>query len=158
MIAELRNDNVMLTQNMREVHSLCDETSKLAGELDRRIREANLASLRVRPRYLRPGAKCCRKPFSQMYSDCNSSMDTRSLQVKRKPLSSKRNKRGTKMSGRSNRSVVERRVKNPERSRSENARAQAAEWELANALLDEALRHTFPASDAISIIQTVRGG
>src|SRR6202521_5774792 len=28
MIAELRDDNAMLTQNMREVHSLCDERSE----------------------------------------------------------------------------------------------------------------------------------
>jgi hypothetical protein len=61
------------------------------------------------------------------------------------------------MGGRSKRSVVERRIKDREASRSKKTRAQAAEWELANALLDEALRHTFPASDAISIIQTVRG-
>jgi hypothetical protein len=35
---------------------------------------------------------------------------------------------------------------------------QGAEWELADELLDEALRHTFPASDALSIIQNVRRG
>jgi starvation-inducible DNA-binding protein len=30
MLAELRNDNAILTQNMREVHSLCDEAGDLA--------------------------------------------------------------------------------------------------------------------------------
>jgi starvation-inducible DNA-binding protein len=30
MIAELRDDNAMLTQNMREVHSLCDEAGDVA--------------------------------------------------------------------------------------------------------------------------------
>jgi starvation-inducible DNA-binding protein len=30
MIAELRNDNAMLTKTMREVHSLCDEASDVA--------------------------------------------------------------------------------------------------------------------------------
>jgi len=30
MIAELRNDNAMLTKNMREVHSLCDEAGDVA--------------------------------------------------------------------------------------------------------------------------------
>jgi hypothetical protein len=58
------------------------------------------------------------------------------------------------MNDRSNRSVIKRRIKDQEKLRSENVRARATEWELANALLDEALLHTFPASDAISIIQT----
>ena len=30
MIAELRDDNAMLTQNMRNVHSLCDEAGDVA--------------------------------------------------------------------------------------------------------------------------------
>jgi starvation-inducible DNA-binding protein len=30
MLAELRNDNAILTQNMREVHALCDEAGDLA--------------------------------------------------------------------------------------------------------------------------------
>jgi hypothetical protein len=33
---------------------------------------------------------------------------------------------------------------------------QVAEWEITNERLDEALEHTFPASDALSIVQTVR--
>jgi starvation-inducible DNA-binding protein len=30
MIAELREDNAILTRNMREVHSLCDEAGDVA--------------------------------------------------------------------------------------------------------------------------------
>jgi len=33
---------------------------------------------------------------------------------------------------------------------------QDAEWERVNSQLDDALRQTFPASDALSIIQIVR--
>ena len=57
MLAELRDDNPALTRNMREVHSLCDERRshrKLAGELDRRIRETHLVSCRVHPACLKP--------------------------------------------------------------------------------------------------------
>jgi starvation-inducible DNA-binding protein len=50
MLAELLVDNATLTRAMREVHSLCDEGwrcghRKLAGELDRRIRNARLVPL-----------------------------------------------------------------------------------------------------------------
>jgi hypothetical protein len=34
---------------------------------------------------------------------------------------------------------------------------QGKDWELTDERLDEALRQTFPASDALSIIQNVRG-
>jgi hypothetical protein len=34
--------------------------------------------------------------------------------------------------------------------------AQSSEWEYMDDQLDDALRQTFPASDALSIIQTVR--
>ena len=34
---------------------------------------------------------------------------------------------------------------------------QGTKWEVTDEQLDEALRQTFPASDALSIIQTVRG-
>jgi hypothetical protein len=44
-------------------------------------------------------------------------------------------------------------VKDQGKTCSTKARVQAAEWELADQRLDEALRHTFPASDALSIIQ-----
>jgi hypothetical protein len=61
------------------------------------------------------------------------------------------------MNVRSDRSVTKRAMKGPRKARSEKPGAQATEWELANEHLDEALRQTFPASDALSIIQNVRG-
>jgi hypothetical protein len=61
------------------------------------------------------------------------------------------------MNVRSGRSVTKRLVKDRGKTRSPKPRAQAAEWELADERLDEALQHTFPASDALSIIQNVRG-
>jgi hypothetical protein len=41
-------------------------------------------------------------------------------------------------------------------TRSSKPKVPGAEWELADDRLDEALRQTFPASDAISIVQTAR--
>jgi len=61
------------------------------------------------------------------------------------------------MNGRSNRSIVKRRIKDQEKSRSAKPEVRAAEWELADDGLDEALRQTFPASDALSMIRNVRG-
>jgi hypothetical protein len=43
------------------------------------------------------------------------------------------------------------------KTRSAKPSAQGKEWELADQRLDDALRQTFPASDALSIIQNVRG-
>jgi hypothetical protein len=61
------------------------------------------------------------------------------------------------MNGRSNRSIVNRRIKDQEKPRSAKPGAQATEWELTDDRLDEALRQTFPASDALSMIRNVRG-
>jgi hypothetical protein len=61
------------------------------------------------------------------------------------------------MNVRSDQSVIKRRVKDQVKTRSAKPRGQRTEWELADEQLDEALRHTFPASDALSIIQNVRG-
>ena len=61
------------------------------------------------------------------------------------------------MSVRSDRSVSKRPIKDQGKARSEKPRAQNTDREIADQRLDEALRHTFPASDAISIIQNVRG-
>jgi hypothetical protein len=41
-------------------------------------------------------------------------------------------------------------------TRSTKPKVPMAEWELADDRLDEALRHTFPASDAVSIVQSAR--
>jgi len=62
------------------------------------------------------------------------------------------------MSVRNDRSASKRPIKNPGKGRSAKLRVQNTDRELADQRLDEALRHTFPASDAISIIQNVRGG
>jgi hypothetical protein len=58
---------------------------------------------------------------------------------------------------RSGQSVIKRRVRDQGKTRSAKPEVQATEWELADERLDEALRQTFPASDALSIIQNVRG-
>jgi hypothetical protein len=42
------------------------------------------------------------------------------------------------------------------KTRPSKPKVPGAEWELADDRLDEALRQTFPASDAISIVQTAR--
>jgi hypothetical protein len=66
--------------------------------------------------------------------------------------------KGLPMNGRSNRSVVKRRrIEDQEKPRSAKPETRAAEWELADDRLDEALRQTFPASDALSITRNVRG-
>jgi hypothetical protein len=61
------------------------------------------------------------------------------------------------MTARSGRSASRPLANDRAKSRSANPRAESREWELADELLDEALRHTFPASDALSIVQNVRG-
>jgi hypothetical protein len=54
---------------------------------------------------------------------------------------------------RSERSVIKRQIRDQGKTRSAKPRVQTTEWELADERLDEALRQTFPASDALSIIQ-----
>jgi hypothetical protein len=61
------------------------------------------------------------------------------------------------MNGRSNRPVAKRRTKDQGKSRSAKPEGQATEWELTDDRLDGALRQTFPASDALSMIRNVRG-
>jgi hypothetical protein len=58
------------------------------------------------------------------------------------------------MNGGGNRSVTKRRIKYPEKPPSAKPGDQTTEWELADDLLDEALRQTFPASDAVSMIRS----
>jgi hypothetical protein len=58
----------------------------------------------------------------------------------------------------SKRPAMKRRIRDQNKTRSEKPGVRGSEWELANERLDEALRQTFPASDALSIIQNVRGG
>jgi hypothetical protein len=61
------------------------------------------------------------------------------------------------MIARNDPSVTRRKTRNQEKNRSAKRGEQATDWELADERLDEALRQTFPASDALSIIQYVRG-
>jgi hypothetical protein len=58
---------------------------------------------------------------------------------------------------RSDRPAARRPVKDQGKTRSTKSKVQATDWELADERLDEALRHTFPASDALSIVQNGRG-
>jgi hypothetical protein len=60
------------------------------------------------------------------------------------------------MNVRSDRSVAKRPIKDQGKTRSVKPGVQSPEWELTDERLDEALRQTFPASDALSIIQNVR--
>ena len=60
------------------------------------------------------------------------------------------------MSDRNGRTIPKRQVKVEKKIRSTRSRAQHAERERVNDQLDDALRQTFPASDALSIIQIVR--
>jgi hypothetical protein len=62
------------------------------------------------------------------------------------------------MNVRSDRSAIKRPTKVQEKPRPAKRRVQDTEWGLADERLDDALRQTFPASDALSIIQNVRGG
>jgi hypothetical protein len=61
------------------------------------------------------------------------------------------------MNVRSNRRVVKRPAKDQGKTRPAKTRVRDSKWEVTDEQLDEALRQTFPASDALSIIQTVRG-
>jgi hypothetical protein len=60
------------------------------------------------------------------------------------------------MNVRSKRSVAKRPIKDQGKARLAKPGVRGGEWDLADELLDEALRQTFPASDALSIVQTVR--
>ena len=55
------------------------------------------------------------------------------------------------------RPLTERRIKDRKRPRSKKQRVQSRDWEREDERLDDALRQTFPASDALSIVQNVRG-
>jgi hypothetical protein len=61
------------------------------------------------------------------------------------------------MNGGGKRSVTKRRSKLEENVSSAKTEVQTTEWELADDRLDEALRQTFPASDAVSMIRSVGG-
>jgi hypothetical protein len=60
------------------------------------------------------------------------------------------------MSDRNRRTISKRRVKVEKKALSTRSKAQDAEWQRLNDQLDDALRQTLPASDALSIVQIVR--
>ena len=62
------------------------------------------------------------------------------------------------MNGGDNRSATKRGTKYQERPHSAKTGARTTEWELADDLLDEALRQTFPAIDAVPMIRSAGGG
>jgi hypothetical protein len=66
--------------------------------------------------------------------------------------------KGGPMNLKSDRSVIKCRIKDTSRARSAKPSVQNTEWEITDERLDEALRQTFPASDALSIVQKLRGG
>jgi hypothetical protein len=57
------------------------------------------------------------------------------------------------MTVRRDRLVVKGPIKNQASARSEKSVSKATEWEVTDERLDEALRQTFPASDALSIVR-----
>jgi hypothetical protein len=60
------------------------------------------------------------------------------------------------MNVRGDRQVAKRPTRDQRKTRVAKPRVQGTEWELADDRLDEALRQTFPASDALSIVQIAR--
>jgi len=61
------------------------------------------------------------------------------------------------VNARNNPSVTKRLIKERKKLRSIKQRVQGADWKYADERLDDALRQTFPASDALSMTQSVRG-
>jgi hypothetical protein len=61
------------------------------------------------------------------------------------------------MDDRSSRSVTKRPIRDRKKIRSTKTGMERTDWQLEDERLDDALRQTFPASDALSIIQNVRG-
>ena len=61
------------------------------------------------------------------------------------------------VNARNNPSVTKRLIKERKKLRSIKQRVQGADWKHADERLDDALRQTFPASDALSMTQSVRG-
>jgi hypothetical protein len=60
------------------------------------------------------------------------------------------------MNDRTGLTIPKRRIRIQKKIRSTRSKMQDAEWERVNDQLDDALRQTFPASDALSIIQIIR--
>jgi len=60
------------------------------------------------------------------------------------------------MNVRASRPATKRRSKDQRNIRSTKQKVLKTEWKLADDELDDALRQTFPASDALSVVQSVR--
>jgi hypothetical protein len=61
------------------------------------------------------------------------------------------------MNVRGDQPVTKRLTRDQRKTRAAKPKVQGTEWKLADDRLDEALRQTFPASDALSIVQIPRG-
>jgi hypothetical protein len=61
------------------------------------------------------------------------------------------------MSDRNDRSFMRRQMKYQRKSPSTTPSNRSVDWEHRDEQLDDALRQTFPASDALSIVQSRRG-
>jgi len=62
------------------------------------------------------------------------------------------------MNARSDRSIVKAVIGTRRKPRATKPSARSAQWESADERLDDALRQSFPASDALSIVQGIRCG
>jgi hypothetical protein len=60
------------------------------------------------------------------------------------------------MNVRGNQTATKRRSKDQAKIGSSKPKAPKVEWKLADDELDDALRQTFPASDALSVVQNAR--
>jgi hypothetical protein len=60
------------------------------------------------------------------------------------------------MNVRGNQTATKRRSKDQAKIGSAKPKAPKVEWKLADDELDDALRQTFPASDALSVVQSAR--
>jgi hypothetical protein len=60
------------------------------------------------------------------------------------------------MNDRNERSLMKRQIKDQKKTRSTKPSGRSVDWEHRDEQLDDALRQTFPASDAISIVQSGR--
>ena len=60
------------------------------------------------------------------------------------------------MSARGNQPAKRRAIEDQGNTGSSKPKAPSTEWQIADDQLDEALRDTFPASDAVSVVQAAR--
>jgi hypothetical protein len=73
-----------------------------------------------------------------------------------RPAETKTAHQETPMNAEGNQTATKRRRKDQEIIRSMKPKVPRTEWKLADDQLDDALRQTFPASDALSVVQSAR--